>query len=35
MQNHLSYHLVMKSTVNRPDRADDFCFIGDGVRSIR
>jgi hypothetical protein len=28
MQIYLFYHLVMKSTINRPKRDDDFCFTG-------
>jgi hypothetical protein len=33
MQIYLFYHLVMKSTINRPNRDDDFCFTGTGLRA--
>jgi len=31
LQVNLFYHLVMKSTINLPDRDDDFCFTGTGI----
>jgi hypothetical protein len=34
MQVNLFYHLVMKSTINRPKRDDDFCFTGTGIRIV-
>jgi hypothetical protein len=34
MQVNLFYHLVMKSTINRPDRVDA-CFTGTGIGTSR
>jgi hypothetical protein len=31
MQVNLFSHPVMRSTVNRPNRDDDFCFTGTGI----
>jgi hypothetical protein len=33
MQVNLFYHLVMKSTNNRPHRDDDFCFTGTAAKN--
>jgi len=35
MQDNLFYHLVMKSTNNRPNRDGDFCFTVTGIRTSR
>lgn len=35
MQDNLFYHLVMKSTINRLIRDDDFCFTGTRIRTSR
>jgi len=34
MEPNLFFHLVMKSTINRPNRDDDFCFTGTGIRTV-
>jgi hypothetical protein len=33
MQFYPFHHLVMRSTVKRPNRHDDFCFTSTGIRT--